>query len=454
MTWTVKLKKRYPPGGDRSHWVWLLRYWSADACKEIGEVIGWYAPARDPWQPKWCKGPRLVQTQAREIQVQRREDLRKGRVGQPEVAPSEKEGDSWSLPFVQWIALYVENTRGTVRDTTLLEINEALIALNKAASPATVLDVSHQTVKKFIQVRLRGGLKAEEAADGAARRRHRRHRQRAVQRSTVWKQISALRRVWYDAQIEPNPWAEPKLRRQLKSVPKDWQWYSTEHLGRLMSQCEAWRTREEGAGRTGRKWIAFKGMVAVAYTAGLRLGEINHLTWADVDLDAAEITISPKLKTETTVPWGPKDHERRVVPLTPTVQEIFAALRESAGDANPYIFVSVERHRHAMKRAAAGTWHDAQKLVNNVRRDFRKLCKAAGVPVCAFHSLRKSCCTNLLEGGVAPHAVQKILGHASLETTIKYYSKVRRDQIAVARGVSEGYISQRQATPAIKAKSA
>ena len=52
MTHAIKLKKRYPPGGDKRHWVWVLRYWSADAAKEIGEVIGWYAPARDTWRPR------------------------------------------------------------------------------------------------------------------------------------------------------------------------------------------------------------------------------------------------------------------------------------------------------------------------------------------------------------------------------------------------------------------
>ena len=84
-------------------------------------------------------------------------------------------------------------------------------------------------------------------------------------------------------------------------------------------------------------------------------------------------------------------------------------------------------------------WRDDKALVNNLRRNFRSLCDKADVPKDAFHSLRKACCTNLLEGGVAPHAVQKIMGHSSLETTIRYYSKVRRDQISVAREVSQKY---------------
>jgi integrase len=90
-----------------------------------------------------------------------------------------------------------------------------------------------------------------------------------------------------------------------------------------------------------------------------------------------------------------------------------------------------------MAKYKAGEWPDWRRLLNNVLVKFGRLCKAANVPRCAFHSLRKSFCTNLLEGGVAPHAVQQIMGHASLETTIKYYSKVRRDQIAAASRVAE-----------------
>ena len=432
MTHTVKLKRRYPPDGNRSHWVWVLRYWSADACKEIGEVIGWYAAARDAWRPRWCKGPRLTESQAKEKQVRRRNDLRERRVGQPEPTHEERGIDSASVSLDQWIEVYVKETRGTVRETTLREIHDALLSLDRAASPATATAVNHRTVKQFIQARGRDG----------------------IQRSTIWKQISALRRVWYDAHIDPNPWAQPKLRRQLKSAPKDWHWYSTEQFGRLMAKCDEWRTREEDAKRSGWKWVAFKGMVAVAYTGGLRLGEISNLTWADVDADAAEILIAPKTRSASTLPWEPKDHELRVVPLAAVVGGILERLRETVEDGNPYVFVSANRHALIMNLASAANWREGKRLINNVRRDFRVLCEAAKVPICAFHSLRKSCCTNLLEGGVAPHAVQKIIGHASLETTIKYYSKVRRDQIAVAREVADRYTADRGSCAPAKAKTA
>jgi hypothetical protein len=53
---------------------------------------------------------------------------------------------------------------------------------------------------------------------------------------------------------------------------------------------------------------------------------------------------------------------------------------------------------------------------------------------------------------VVPHAVQKIMGHASLETTIRYYSKVRRDQIAVSREVAQRYATGRVQGPGPKSR--
>ena len=321
------------------------------------------------------------------------------------------------MPFSRWIEAYVEATDGTVRSSTLKEIRDTLRALDKAAAPKAATRVNHQTVKRFIQVRLKSG----------------------VRRSTVWKQISSLRRVWYDADVKPNPWAQPKLRRQLKSVPKDWHWYNNEEYHRMVGMCEQWQKREDEAGRDGRKWLRFKGMITVAYTAGLRVGEICHLTWGDVDLDAREIVVSPQASSDTTLAWEPKDHERRIAPLTQPAYDILKQLLDEGANENPYIFVSAKRHEYILRVVATGRWPPRRPLVNNIRRDFRALCKAAKAPLCTFHSLRKSCCTNLLEGGGVPHAIRKIMGHASIETTIKYYSKVRRDQIALARDVAESY---------------
>ena len=78
-------------------------------------------------------------------------------------------------------------------------------------------------------------------------------------------------------------------------------------------------------------------------------------------------------------------------------------------------------------------------MINNSLRDYHTILRRAGVPVDEFHALRKSCTTNWLDGGVPPHEVQAMCGHASLETTMRYYSKVSIDAKARVREVSERY---------------
>ena len=42
-------------------------------------------------------------------------------------------------------------------------------------------------------------------------------------------------------------------------------------------------------------------------------------------------------------------------------------------------------------------------------------------PRFSIHDLRRSCATELLRRGVSPKVVQKMLGHASIQTTMAHY---------------------------------
>ena len=77
--------------------------------------------------------------------------------------------------------------------------------------------------------------------------------------------------------------------------------------------------------------------------------------------------------------------------------------------------------------------------MNNRQRDYKATLRRAGVPVDTFHRLRKSCVTNWLEGGVPPYEVQAMAGHASVETTMRYYSKVDKTVLNRVRAASERY---------------
>ena len=55
-------------------------------------------------------------------------------------------------------------------------------------------------------------------------------------------------------------------------------------------------------------------------------------------------------------------------------------------------------------------------------REFARVIKAAGVRPITVHGLRHTSATLLLKAGVAPHVVQRRLGHKKIATTLDIYA--------------------------------
>lgn len=64
--------------------------------------------------------------------------------------------------------------------------------------------------------------------------------------------------------------------------------------------------------------------------------------------------------------------------------------------------------------------------VDNLARDFRKLCEKAEVEPYAdpLHSIRKRCIDDWAKSGYAPAVVQQWTGHTGIKTTMTFYSQV------------------------------
>jgi len=70
---------------------------------------------------------------------------------------------------------------------------------------------------------------------------------------------------------------------------------------------------------------------------------------------------------------------------------------------------------------------------NNFRRNWLHICKMAGLENATFHDLRATCITEWFEQGLMPHEIQRLTGHASIETTMRYYVGIRETMIDRAR---------------------
>jgi len=168
-----------------------------------------------------------------------------------------------------------------------------------------------------------------------------------------------------------------------------------------------------------------------AYT-GARRGELTHMRWSDLDLDAAELTISGSAATigAVRVEGTTKGGRSRVVSLDAGTVEVMRAHRKA---------------QLAEQLAARTWWQDGDNLVF-LREDgapmhtdtptalMPKLIAQAGLPHTRLHDLRHLHATTLLLAGVPVHVVAARLGHADPAITLRVYAHVLREQ---ASGIAD-----------------
>jgi integrase/recombinase XerD len=90
-------------------------------------------------------------------------------------------------------------------------------------------------------------------------------------------------------------------------------------------------------------------------------------------------------------------------------------------DASPsgHLTYLVTQFGKPFKAAGFGNW-------------FKDQCRAAGLPHCTFHGLRKAASRRLAEHGCTPHEIAAITGHASLKEVERYTKDAARKIMAQA----------------------
>lgn len=143
----------------------------------------------------------------------------------------------------------------------------------------------------------------------------------------------------------------------------------------------------------------WKPIVRVALDAGLRIGELRALRWEDIDLRAGRIRVRRNLygRQEGT----PKSGKPRTVKLTTGA---LAALK---------------RHQHL--RPVVFSREDGEPFGKEyVTAELKRWCRKAELRGVSFHALRHTCASHLVMSGVSILAVKEILGHADIQTTMRY----------------------------------
>ena len=141
--------------------------------------------------------------------------------------------------------------------------------------------------------------------------------------------------------------------------------------------------------------------LVVALKTGLRVGELLALKWQDIDLVAGHLIVRRTLWREQEGP--PKGGSNRKVPLSDVAVATLKVYRHLKG---PYVFcdASGARLTHSM--------------VKDVVPD---ACRRAGLGKrITTHGLRHTFASHLVMRGASLKAVQELLGHESIEMTLRY----------------------------------
>lgn len=142
--------------------------------------------------------------------------------------------------------------------------------------------------------------------------------------------------------------------------------------------------------------LTYRTMLMTAYASGVRLSEVIHLRVRDLDSTRMMIRVEQG-----------KGRQDRYTVLSARLLEALRAywtvarptdwLFPARGGARPMDPSSLQKAYHTAKRQAG-------------------LVKPGGI-----HALRHACATHWLEGGVDVHTIQRLLGHKSITTTMRYW---------------------------------
>ncbi len=157
----------------------------------------------------------------------------------------------------------------------------------------------------------------------------------------------------------------------------------------------------------------WRDMIVVALGTGLRFGELIALNWEDVDFTNRELTIRQACV------WGvigsTKSNRIRHIPMSDSVRNTLYKM----GRKNGFVFADAggnpPKHHICITR-------------------LRAICRKAGLRKIGWHTLRHTFASHLAQRGANLSAVQGLLGHSDIRTTMRYAHinrAVLREAIAI-----------------------
>ncbi len=366
----------------------LVRLWKRP-CKnglEFKYVLIWYD---ESGKERWSALGHADKKKAEKAKAQKEREVRMGFI------------EPGSMKLSVFLEDCIERSRGQVRESTIVEYRSTMTGFIQKFGDVDICKIRHEHGERYIQHWLDKGNRP----------------------ATVSKKIGTMKRLFQLAvqrgQLDENPF---RFVRKLKYSEREIHTFSNDDCIGMI-----------GAARNSNIGAPFRWdiLILTALCTGMRRGELLNLTWRDVDFEKKLICIRPKENTKHTWEWHIKDTDRRKVPLTDEVIQLLVEHQSVQPSGYPYVFVTPSRYDFIQEARETDKWNMRQGRcpIANFRRQFNLTLEKAGIDQGEFHDLRRTCLTNWFANGLSEYDVMSMAGHASFETTRRFYLAISHDVI-------------------------
>ena len=198
--------------------------------------------------------------------------------------------------------------------------------------------------------------------------------------ATINRELAALKEIFRKAvewdYLKQNPAAGIK---QFKKQPPAPRYLEVEEATALLEMCP-------------QRSYAF---VATAVNTQVRKSELFYLEWSNIDFRKRLITVQNKEAFHT------KNYEPRFIPM------------------NDFLYEVLRKHPRHISSPNVFCNPDATEIPD-IRTSSENALKKAGLPHIRIHDLRHTFASHLVMAGVDLPTVQELMGHKTIQTTMRY----------------------------------
>jgi integrase/recombinase XerD len=154
--------------------------------------------------------------------------------------------------------------------------------------------------------------------------------------------------------------------------------------------------------------------------AGLRKQEMENLEWQDINFETATLSVRGKKN------FQPKDWEERDIEIPRELLEMLFSARKDRG----LVFATKTGKKYTH------VWDDCKDIAKRIgaavaekqkKTDAAEIEQIVDETAAKYHphKFRATYCTKLLQSGIDLKTVQKLMGHKTIESTMRYLAKAQ-----------------------------